>query len=141
MLEKRISINRPAHPINFRRLSDGSIADIGIEQFPIENKNENGFPKNDVTLLLEVSRKSGVDNSLFEKIASRLNIITPKSNRGKKLEDLWKEWKPASLQTPAELSAFEEYWMSKYAEPTVVEPAKQVETTSTDAPPQSSESN
>lgn len=114
MFEKRITRNRPSKLISFRRLSDGSIADIGIEQFPATNINDNGFPKNDVTLLLEVSRSSGVDSSRFDAIASRLNAITPKSNRGKKLDDLWKEWKPASLQTPAELSSFEEYWMSKY---------------------------
>lgn len=106
----------PYKPINFFRLSDGSIADIGIEQFPVNkgNINQNGFPKNDVTILLEVGAKSGVDTSRFEAIAARLNTITPKDNRKKSLDDLWKEWKPAQLQTPAELAAFEEYWMSKY---------------------------
>lgn len=116
MFEKRISLNRPNLGLKLAKLSDGTIKDLGIEQFPVQscNYNQFGFPKNDVTLLLEVSRKSGVDSSRFEAIASRLNAITPKDNRSKKLDDLWKDWKPASLQSPSEIAAFEEYWFNKY---------------------------
>lgn len=120
----RKSVILPYKSISFNRTSDGSVRDLGIEQFPVQkgNININGFPKNDVTILMDLSNSSGVNSSRFEAIASRLNVIRSRfENRNKKLEDLWKEWKPASLQTPAELAAFEEYWVSKYESTNTIE--------------------
>lgn len=107
----------PFKPIVRNSFDEGSVIDLGIEQFPAreENKNLQGFPKNDVTLLLEVSRQSGVNSSRFEMLANRLQIIKESTpNKGKTIQQLFEQWQPATLQTPAEITEFQEYLHMKY---------------------------
>ena len=98
---------------------DGNVFTLGIEQFPVEpfNFNKFGFPKSDVTILIEATMNSGIYNDKFDRIASRLNVIrATEYNKDKTLEELWRDYKPASIATAAEEKAFAAYWQLHYGE-------------------------
>lgn len=110
VINKYVKSHLPLH-------DDGVPVRIGIDQFPVQPGNFNicGFPKSDVSLLLEISAKSGVNSSKFEQVASRLNAIREVDvNKGKTLEEIWMSWRPANLQSPSEVRQFEEWYLAQY---------------------------
>lgn len=95
---------------------DGVVAALPVDQFPVHKSNLNaqGFPNNDIALLRELSAKGGINNQRFEAAAARLNVIRSQDNSKKTIEELWQSWRPSWYQSPTEVVAFEEWYLSKY---------------------------
>lgn len=112
-MRKRIIFKRVFSRPHF---PDGVLMTLPVDQFPCESCNINafGFPKNDISLLRELSAKGGINNSRFEAAASRLNVIRASDNSKMTLEQLWQSWRPSWFQSPTEVVQFEKWYLEKY---------------------------
>lgn len=100
-------IFRPFHVIeteNGRSLHERPIDQFNSEDF---NLSSNGFPANDITLLLRASTQKE-----FDLIASRLQEIkvSQPDNKGKSDKQLVAELMPSWIQFPAEIDRFMDYF-------------------------------
>lgn len=123
----KVNIIRRQYPIG----SDGQRLDLGIDQFPVRPENVDsvtGFPMNDMAILLNASVSS--DSSRYEAVALRLRALTPQT-KGKSIEELWKDWRPAWVQSPAEIKQFVSWYNQTY-------PDEQIKYDSTESGPSAS---
>lgn len=82
-----------------------------VDQTPASKafRDEFGFMKNDIMLLKEASNTS--DRSLFEALASRLQVLDEKET-GFNVKEAFAHWKPALIQTASEEQAWVAYTKS-----------------------------
>lgn len=107
-----VNIARRHYPVGV----DGVRLDLGIDQFPVREENldsETGLPMNDIAILINAQASSS--SSRFEAVASRLRALTPQT-KGKTLDELWRDWRPAWCQSPAEVKEFVSWYNSTYPE-------------------------
>lgn len=92
----------------------GRVISLPVDQTPVlgQKRSVHGFYKSDIALLLDASSKG--DKAMFEKLANRLEMVSPEPENNKTIEQLFDEWKPAYLQTMSELQAWPAYLKSTH---------------------------
>lgn len=129
----RTNIKHFARPVPFKKLSDGSVMSLPVDQFPVSDVSlykRNGFPASDIILLDRFSREHHSKEEI-ELIASRLEEIKEQPRNKMSDAELLRVLKPSWAQTSSEMAQYEEsvyqYLASKKeSEKAVVQPDQDV---------------
>lgn len=106
----RTNIKHFARTVPFKKLSDGSVMSLPVDQFPVSDVSlykRNGFPASDIILLDRFSREHHSKEEI-ELIASRLEEIKEQPRNKMSDAELLRVLKPSWAQTSSEMAQYEE---------------------------------
>lgn len=107
------------HTARYRETTkDGLVKVLPVDQFSCKdfNRNKFGWPKSDLTLLLEYTTNN-VDLDKFNAFASRIHMLKAEKPNNKTVEQLIHEWRPSWIQTVSEEQAFAKWYYEEFDKP------------------------
>lgn len=113
-MHKRIFHNNTTRVVP--RTSDGVVKSLPVDQFNVRdfNLNKYGWPKSDITLLVEVTQSKSFDVDRYNAFASRIHMLRAEPKNNKSVEQLIHEWRPNWMQTVTEEQTFREYYYNEF---------------------------
>lgn len=113
-MHKRIFHNNSSRVVP--RTSDGVVKSLPVDQFNVRdfNLNKFGWPKSDITLLVEVTQSKSFDVDRYNALASRIHMLRAEPKNNKSVEQLIHEWRPNWMQTVTEEQTFREYYYNEF---------------------------
>lgn len=105
---------------SFKRLpvttADGTLKELPVDQFSLQefNINSYGWPKSDLTQLIEISSSATYDESRMNAFAQRIHMLKAEKPNNKSLEELIHDWRPSWIQTIAEEQSFAKWYNETY---------------------------
>lgn len=98
------------------RSSDKVVLSLPVDQFSVQDFNINafGWPKSDITQIVELTSKKNIDTSRYEALAQRIHMLKAEPKNNKSFDDLLHDWRPSWMQTITEEQSFREWYYDVY---------------------------